>query len=163
MTENFSRTVPYDWLQTIKKIGSERHSLHRNHSTSRPLSNDYEVVGLAGEYAFHDIFSVMADWSVRPEGDGGIDFKIGKISIDVKTARKPGNLIVEIGTVPADILILAGWNDPVVSLLGWEYGEVVLKSPERDFGYGIINHYIPARNLRPMGDLLNGINRWRSR
>jgi len=158
-----SATIPVPWMLTIRKLAKERHELHKDHATSRPLSFDYEVVGLAGEYVFAAKYALMADWTTRPSGDSGVDFQFGDMTIDVKTARKPGNLIVEKGTSPANILVLAGWhqNECRVDLLGWETAEAILVAPTKDFGYGIINHYIQARDLRKMSSLLNLINDWR--
>ena len=39
------------------------------------------------------------------------------------------------------------------ALIGWEYGEALEKAPRKDFGYGIINHYIHKNKLRSMDDL----------
>ena len=38
-------------------------------------------------------------------------------------------------------------------LLGWEWGRKLENSPSKDFGYGVINHYIPRAELRPLDDL----------
>ena len=56
----------------IKRIARERHELHKRHSSSRPLSTDYELVGLMGEVAFAVFSGVSPDLSLRPEGDSGI-------------------------------------------------------------------------------------------
>ena len=75
--------------------------------------------------------------------------------IDVKTARKAYNLLVEEDKVNADIYVLAMYRDYTdnVTLLGWAFKEEVLDAPKRDFGYGIINHYIPKDNLHPIESL----------
>ena len=155
--------VPDNWMATIRKLGAERHKLHQGHDTSRPFSEDYEVVGLAGEYAFGSVFALMPDWEVRPGGDNGIDFNVGAGTLDVKTARKPFNLIVEVGTTPADILVLAGWDDETttVELIGWETRTQILMAPRKDFGYGIVNHYIEAASLRKMAVLYDHVEKWR--
>ena len=84
----FSQTIPIDWMATIRAVAKSRHALHANHATSRPLSPDYEVVGLVGEYAFSAAFGIMGDWSRRPGGDNGVDFEIGRLTVDIKTDRK---------------------------------------------------------------------------
>ena len=64
--------------------------------------------------------------------------------VDVKAANKPLNLIVEVGKVKAEtIYILArAIGLEGAQLLGWEWGRSLLQAPRRDFGYGVINHYI---------------------
>ena len=76
------------------------------------------------------------------------------MSLDVKTARKPYNLIVEEGKVLADIYVLAGIDDnDRVTFHGWEHRRVLATAPVRDFGYGVMNHYIAREKLRPMREL----------
>ena len=99
--------------------------------------------------------------SRRLRGDGGIDnvliFNGVPHVVDVKTARLPFNLIVEVGKVkPKTIYILAGYSDEHKNAvaLGWEWGIKLLRAPTKDFGYGVINHYIPRENLRGIDELL---------
>ena len=138
--------------KTLKKIANDREILHQHHESSRPLSKNYEYVGLKGEFQFAKEFGFEIDEELRPSGDKGIDFKSAIGTIDVKTARKAYNLIVEENKVDSDIYVLAKYidNTDTVKLLGWEIKEKVLEAPVRDFGYGIINHYIPKNNLKPM-------------
>jgi len=35
-------------------------------------------------------------------------------------------------------------------LIGWERRQTLQAAPSKDFGYGVINHFIPAQNLLPM-------------
>jgi hypothetical protein len=141
----------------LVELARQRHELHKHHASSRPLSLDYELVGLAGEQAFADAFGLQVDTSIRPAGDGNVDFRLfGLVTVDVKTARKAGNLIAEVGTDPwADIYVLARYDDltQTARLLGWEHGDVLRRAPSRDFGYGIINHYIPRYQLKPIARL----------
>jgi hypothetical protein len=136
-----------------------RHERHVGHPTHRPLSINYELVGLRGEEAFAKLFGCHVDLTPRPGGDKGKDATITvSFNVDIKTARKPGNLIVEEGKVKLNtIYILAGYveqSDTAV-LIGWQWGSVLLKSPKRDFGYGVINHYIPREQLRSIESLLS--------
>lgn len=141
----------------LKAEADARHALHLGHTTSRPLSKDYELVGLAGEKEFAIQFNQPMDWGRKPKGDGGVDFVIPiRFTVDVKTARAAYNLIVERGKVAADIYVLAEYTDgPPTNahLWGWAFKGEVLSAPVRDFGYGITNHYIPRDSLRPMGEL----------
>jgi len=132
-------------------------ALHRDHKSSRPLSKDYEYIGLVGEKTLADYLGLQIDTVLRPTGDGGVDLVCGHFRLDVKTARKPYNLIVERGKAfPNTIYVLAKYYDDGdrATLIGWEFGEAVRSAPCKDFGYGIINHYIPAGDLRPMPELL---------
>ncbi len=102
--------------------------------------------------------------SARPAGDRGVDFRVffqfdGKIAaypVDIKTARKAFNLIVESGKVDdRTIYVLAQYENAAdnASLIGWEWGAAIKKAPVRDFGYGILSHYIHRNSLRPMEEL----------
>ena len=145
-------------MKDIKSVARRRHEIHKNHASSRPLSKDYELVGLAGEVAFGKLIGLEPDLAERPEGDEGVDFvlKNGK-TVDVKTARKAYNLIHEIGKPFADIYVLAQYDDPTESatLIGWEYGSKLAKAPTKDFGYGITNYYIGRKKLKDMTLLMN--------
>tara|TARA_B100000676_G_scaffold31174_1_gene29356 strand:+ start:355 stop:834 length:480 start_codon:yes stop_codon:yes gene_type:complete len=139
----------------LKKIAKEREDVHQNHASSRPLSKDYEYIGLVGESEFANQFNFKLDQELRPSGDGGRDFNSPLGLIDVKTARKAFNLIVEEGKVDSDIYVLAQYHEKTesASLLGWAYKKEVLEAPRKDFGYKIINHYINKRNLRTIDSL----------
>ena len=58
----------------LRKMASERERLHKHHESSRPLSKDYEYIGLKGEEKFAEEFIMEIDHKLRPEGDGGKDF-----------------------------------------------------------------------------------------
>lgn len=144
----------------IKRIAEERENIHENHASSRPLSEGYERIGLVGEYQFAKEFGFEVDEELRPEGDGGKDFPSKLGSIDVKTARKAFNLIVEENHVKSDIYVLAQYYDQnnKARLLGWAYKKEVLAAPTKDFGYGVINHYIPKEKLYKMTSLKRKLN-----
>lgn len=154
-------TLVTDALMELVKMEAEaRHQSHKNHKSSRPLSKDYELIGLLGELEFAKATGVMPDLERKLDGDKGIDFVVPvRLSVDVKTARKAFNLIHEQGKPFADIYVLAQYEDDQnrTKLLGWEFGSTLSRAPVKDFGYGIINHYIPAENLRPMSALLGRI------
>lgn len=139
------------------RLADERHQLHEDHPTHRPLSDGYERVGLAGEIAFSKATGMACDLERRPGGDSGRDFRIYlSHSVDVKTARKPYNLLLEKGTEKlADIYVLARYHDDgEVSFVGWEWGVKLARQPTKKFhDDGPENHYIPATELRPMDEL----------
>ena len=143
-------------MKDINLIAERRHEIHKNHASSRPLSKDYELVGLSGEVAFGELTGLEPDFSERPTGDEGIDSTLqnGK-TVDVKTARKAFNLIHEIKKPFVDIYVLAEYSDSTqkATLVGWEYGKTLSKAPKKDFGYGIINHYISRNNLKDIESL----------
>jgi hypothetical protein len=143
---------------TLTEVAARRHALHENHPTHRPLSDGYEEVGLAGEAAFAAATGLEIDTEDRPGGDAGRDF-ILPLTIDVKTARKAFNLIVEVGHVNSDIYVLAEFKDGKAEMVGWAWGKELRSRPTRDFGHGVNNHFIPREELRPMGPLLRKFQR----
>lgn len=145
-----------DYASLISGEADKRHVLHENHASSRPFSEGYEAIGMLGEWEFAKLVGVMPDCSLKPKGDEGVDFVVPlAFTVDVKTARKAFNLIHEQGKGFADIYVLAEYaEDGAVSLLGWEWGSILSKAPTKDFGYGVINHYISREKLRPIGSLV---------
>src|SRR5262245_14514790 len=142
-----------EWLRVLDGEATERSASHAPHASQRPLSLGYELVGLVGEAQFASDFQLPLNFGARPGGDGRVDFVLPmRFTVDVKTARKPLHLIEEQGKVVADIYVLAGYDDEhrAAEMLGWELGNVLRRAPVRDFGHGIINHYIPRAELRPM-------------
>lgn len=139
-----------------RRVAQQRVATHASHSSSRPLSSDYEFVGVKGEYALAVRFGLSLESikAVRVGGDGHIDFNVAGYSIDVKTARKPYNLLVEVGVPVADLIVLGRYTEGCsVDLVGWEYSQTMLLCPTKDFGYGINNYFLSASNIRPMKTL----------
>jgi len=154
-------------MTTLRQEADARHRLHVGQRSSRPLSADYELVGIAGEEAFAALWGQPRNRERLPEGDGGIDFIVWlfvpgpggdrRFTLDVKTARIPKHLFVEVGHVTCDLYVQASYDDATetATLIGWEWGRNVLKVAPRPIGNnGVINHAIPARDLRPMSELL---------
>jgi hypothetical protein len=138
-------------------LGVERNAAHASQSSHRPLAEDYEALSIFGECKFACEFNLKVDRNLRVCGDGGVDFHTVVGTVDVKTARKAFNLIVETTKIEraADIFVLCQFSGFTVEpeLLGWEYKAAVAAAPTRDFGYGVVNHYIPAESLRPIAQL----------
>ena len=110
-----------------------------------------------GEFAFGKLCGIYPNVELTAKGDGGVDFTLPlKFTVDVKTARNAINLIHEKGKPFADIYVLAKYYDDKddVRFLGWEMGAKLAKTEPRDFGKGILNHYIHHSKLRPMEQLL---------
>ena len=140
----------------LTEIADKRSGSHKGHESQRILGENHDLVGVSGEAIFAKYFGLKINDDIKPEGDDGIDFLLGlNFSVDVKTARKPFNLLLEVGKPVADIYVLAEYNDGAQNLLGWEWGMNLSQAPTRDFGYGVINHYIPAEELRSLDELLN--------
>lgn len=152
--------LPKPAMSDLRQTAEQRHAIHASHKTHRPLSDDYELVGLAGEAQFAKEFRCTLDTELRPAGDHGHDFLMNTdtghiVTVDIKTARKPYNLLLEArARHTAFIYVLAHYIDEHhVKLLGWTTGRIMRSCPIKDFGYGIHNHYLPAAQLRPMRSL----------
>lgn len=153
----------------IRAAAARRHALHANHASSRPLSAGYELIGLRGEEALCREFGGSVDLTDRPRGDGGKDKimnlwgwvrgvqRAASFAVDVKTARRAYNLIVEHGKItdPNMIYVLGAYIEPAdrVVLLGWEWGDIMRQQPVKDFGYGVINHFKPRAELQSLDRL----------
>jgi hypothetical protein len=148
----------------IAREAQRRHESHINHPTHRPLSPDNHLVGLRGEEAWSREFGGQVDLTPRPSGDGGRDFIVRlsvEFKVDIKCFRNPVNLIVEVGRVKkGTIYVLAGYDDTTdkACLLGWAWGLEMLMAPHRDFGRGVVNHYISRDKLRSMRELRKRIS-----
>ena len=141
-------------LPRLLEIAQQRSGTHVGHKSQRVLSKDYNLVGVCGEDAFADEFGLEVDDSIKPSGDKGVDFVLTlPFTVDVKTAKLPFNLLLEVGKPVVDIYVLADYNEGNSILLGWEWGKTLSQAPTKDFGYGVINHYIPAEDLRPISTL----------
>jgi hypothetical protein len=142
----------------MRRLARRREEVHKDSPTSRPISPDYEFLGVVGEWVFEEITGFPMDRSVKREGDGRVDFMTPLGPLDVKTARKAYNLLRECDKEHADVLVLAQFHEgpPVgATLLGWEWGRVMLECPTRVFrgDWGILNHFKAAQQLRSMHTL----------
>jgi hypothetical protein len=151
-TPCINRVILVGFLREIARVRME---LHKDHSSSRPLSADYEYIGLLGEWEFSQKYGLPIDLTLRSGGDGRKDFTTGIGTIDVKTANKAFNLLRETNKPHADILVLAQYleEDDNVAFLGWEYDKNMVLCPHQDFGYGIDNYYKSWQELRTMSSL----------
>jgi hypothetical protein len=133
--------------------------------TADPAYED--TMGIMGEIAFGQWSGLTANLVPRPSGDGGFDFSITvakrTLTIDVKTSRKPLNLLLKCNSVSkcADILVFSHVLEMEVRFLGWEHKSMMLISPVDDFGYGFAMrcHYRHNTELRPMWQLKKLIER----
>ena len=143
---------------------ASRTAAHDGLSSQRKLSEGFEIVGVFGEIEFALQAGLPLPLDQNILSDGGVDFVAPlRFTVDVKTARKAFNLIQEVGKIAADIYVLAEFDGESerARLVGWEWGAALRQAPTRDFGHGIVNHYIPASSLRPMAELFDRIVRVR--
>ena len=151
-----TRFLPPDEEAAMRELARLREQAHEGQDSSRPLGKDYELIGCVGEWGFEDITGIPMDRSILPAGDGRVDFETGIGPVDVKCAAKAYNLLREVDTPHADILVLAQfYKEPLgVTLLGWEWDyKMVLQATRRFHDEGPMNHWKPARTLQPMTDL----------
>ena len=150
-------------MTLIESLAARRSALHSGRSeSSRPLSDDFEEVGLAGEIAFGEFSGICPDLSDKPEGDAGHDFRVPLLyTVDVK-ATKPGRNLVHRADRPmkADIYVLAEIDGDSATLVGWCSKKTLAAADVRVLQPGgPRNHFVPRENLRPMAELEERI--WR--
>ena len=155
-------------MNKAKTIGEQRQSAHPQ-GTPRYYKdpNAEDIIGVAGELAFAKEYGLQIDDSIRPEGDGHVDFEITingvEATIDVKTAQKAYNLLIKEWEIEecADIFVLAEYeSDENIKFLGWETKDVMKMMPKKIFSsLGIKNYYRHWTQLRPMNQLDELLNK----
>jgi len=118
---------------------------------------------MAGELAFGKRYCLNVDKSIRPDGDGHVDFRAvmnnGKtLTIDIKTAIKAYNLLIKEWEInDCSLVLVLAQYDPAneeVSFLGWQTKGVMRKMPKKVFSWlNIMNYYCPQNQLRSMKEL----------
>ena len=155
-----------------EKLMDEIHSLaiarQNAHPTGSPrfYENPYieHIIGMAGEFAFGKRYSLQVDKSIRPDGDGHVDFRAvmnnGKtLTFDIKTAIKAYNLLIKEWEIDdcSLVLVLAQYDpaNEAVSFLGWQTKGVMRTMRKKVFSasLGIMNYYCPRNELRNMEEL----------
>ena len=162
-----ANNIPDDMLRFI---AANREESHKNTPSSKPLSEDFELVGLAGEREFSKQYGIPMCTRLGNRGDGGIDFIFNTRSLDVKTSAKwPRWLLVEpnkhLESGYADIYVLAKANIPEpwkkkrisAHLLGWMPGDKV-KLRKREWFGPMKPHKVDRRDLLPMYKLQDYVN-----
>jgi hypothetical protein len=149
-----------DMKLDVESLGVFRQQAHPN-GTPRYYENENkeDIIGIAGEIAFAERYGLKPDLEIRPLGDGHVDFEIesnGKkiLTIDVKTARKPYNLLIKKLEMEraADIFVLAKYSEEgKVDFLGWTTKEIMKGQPIKVFSsLGIENYYLHVSGLKKM-------------
>jgi hypothetical protein len=145
-------------VEDLSEESKAREEIHAHHASSRPLSSDYELIGLIGEIQAEADYHVKRDSRLLPGGDGRQDGVLATgESVDWKVAQLAFNLLMEIDVKHADVLVLGQYHrqDGLiwVEWLGWEHRDEMLKEPIKRFkAGGPLNHYKPSRDLRPMSE-----------
>lgn len=151
--------------EVVSAIARKRNAHFVNKPSNRPLSKDYEKVGMWGEWEFGKWSGIMP--KLTAGGDGGYDFALPvTMKVDVKTSKRGDALLVEVGKVKADIYVLAKYEDtacqkdntantgfPSVTLVGWATAQELLAVTPSPSPRGIVNHAIAATSLRTMESL----------
>jgi hypothetical protein len=128
----------------VEDFGTIKSELEKQMEQNRAFANrvwspDYVDVWMAGEIALSELTGIVPDFSkAKPNGDGGVDSYINinvkgetrRMTINIKTSKKPYNLIAEDNRNKADIYILAQYFPETkrANLLGWEFGSKLYKA-----------------------------------
>lgn len=157
-----------EWIivpkQEVEELGKLRQKVHTDakNSTQRFFDdkNEEDILGISGEWSFEHITGLPMDRSLKPDGDDHVDFTFKwnghSVTVDVKVARKPYNLLIKEWEIEkaAKITVLAHFDNFKVRFLGWEFKDVMEQMPVKVLHWGGIRNYCrKAENLRPMEKL----------
>ena len=142
--------------RTLHRLANARNEMHKYESHNRPLSKDYEYIGLVGEDEFAKTWGLPMNLCLKRNGDNGVDYVISGYSIDVKTLRDARYIKVEQGKCRAGIYVLYQYHDEsdTAEFVGWITGHQLSMIPPRDTGRGIINHAMQRENLYDFNTLV---------
>ena len=126
---------------------------------NRKWSEDYVRVWLAGEIALAEFTGVIPDFRSKYHGDGGTDSYIDIVinnamkrkTINVKTSKKPYNLVAEPGRSKADIYMLAHYFSETrrARIIGWQWSQIIHQCPTKKLtDDGVPLHVMPFHELR---------------
>ena len=145
-------------------LGIARQNAHPN-GTQRYYEdpNKEDIIGMAGELAFGKRYSLQVDKSIRPNGDGHVDFRVvmnngNTFTIDIKTAIKAYNLLIKEREInKCTIVLVLAQYDPAngeVCFLGWRTKGFMKTMPKKVFSFlGITSHFCPRDQLHSMEEL----------
>lgn len=157
-------------LSSAEEIGKRRQNLHMGFGTPRLNPDnpyDEDIIGVKGEKAWEYLTGCEMDTSDRIDGDMDdftnlfiIDGCPQFYTIDVKTARKPYNLLVKVSEInkPVDIYVLARYTDvtDTIDFLGWQWRTVMAHQPIKTFIL-VPSYYMHASKLQDIKKLLDHI------
>lgn len=154
----------------ITALAAARNAGHKNGGTETFFgrADILANAGIAAERVFARTFGLhydTVDATSRPQGDGGVDFRVPLIgghdfTVNVKGATKsPYSLLVKCKQLlhhpPPDAYVVVGFTPSGRPFyVGWELGRTAARAPITDFGYGPGSecHIIKREALRPMHD-----------
>lgn len=137
-----------------KMLGNKRTEMQNGSPSQRLLVDGSDHIGFMGEMLFALRYGLRMNLDPIPGGDPGYDFTIPlNFTVDIKTTKTLGNLLVEKGKVKADIYVMYYFDGKEYTPIGWEWGKVIEQVPPKDFGKGVINHFISHDKLKPMSIL----------
>ena len=149
------------------EIASNRHKTNQFSRTNRPLENEAERLGVAGELALANLLGLQDYKPASKAPTRGYQFDLGPGKhIKIVTSRTPGNLFVKEGKVTADVYILAGvTGEPVmenVYFVGWTHKQRVMEAktvtPTRKGDYVQPAHQVPRDDLMGMSGFLHALD-----
>jgi hypothetical protein len=168
----YSRLPSNEELWAFAKL---LHQMHENHEHVRcDPEPTREYKGLLGQRRLAYLTGGVMDMRILPGGDGHLDQWLdtihGRYPADVKTARWPKDLIVSVDQMSKvkrkTIFILAQllnaeadkmeWD---AELLVWNWDSELRKSEPKDYGFGIMNYWIPRNECRDIYELLALVER----
>ncbi len=161
MTQTHTHTVTLlpDDLRVIHDEAARRDARHadsRNWSIDR---KETHIRGLKGEIGFANQYDLDPDLSARPDGDGGVDFRVNWITddatVDVKTTTftDPVLLVREASKLRADHYVLVQLAHGIdVHLIGWADRETVANAPVTDMTGHTTNYILKPDELRALPD-----------
>jgi hypothetical protein len=152
--EMFEPRPPQTWDDIVREA-RRRDRSHRGDKSSRPLSTNYELIGLAGEWTFGQCYGYRVDLEPRRRGDEGVDFRTPAGIVDVKTYRRSVHLWLEERDrrTKAEVLVLMKYHDESpqnCDFVGWELVDVMRSARIVETPARIYARQKPAAELRPM-------------
>ncbi len=130
------------------------------------------VAGKCGEHAAREVANRVTgkrfppvDFMARSYGDGGVDLRFGRVSVQVKTRRTSNtNLVRADRPICGDVTVFCSWNGKLdVDVLGWIPCRSIQSMPVKPSHRGEWGNYvIDDRDLLPMCRLWAELE-WRCR
>lgn len=124
MIELRDLTIPMDVVTGLSVIADMRERQHNWKNSSYTAHSAAMLLGLAGEYAFMERTSLLMDLAQRKHGDGGFDYQVGDLKIDVKASSGVYGITQRTDLVStADVYVLESLMPSdggfVSRLIGW--------------------------------------------
>ena len=142
--------VPEFCRSWIYEYGDARSNIHSNHNSSTIYNNDYDRLGVLGEFAFQILTTVVMDSTLNVKGDN-YDFLINGWMIDVKASSyTQPRLYVKQKRLHENYLYVVGYANLeylTVDFCGWSPGELVLKNGKYDTSKEQPSYYLESNQL----------------